>query len=136
MCGVSDIPDWTWCEGGLPYLWGAADPATLDLMWTKSPISHVNNVTAPVYLMIGGNSLLFTNTCRLNAFSIPGRAHDDAFILIVFSLAGKNDLRVPPSQGYEYYHALKVALPCLFFFFNFLHFFRENEYELLSLGFG
>jgi len=54
-------------------LWGAADPATLDLMWTKSPISHVNNVTAPVYLMIG-----------------------------------KNDLRVPPSQGYEYYHALKA----------------------------
>jgi len=73
MCGVTDIPDWTWCEGGLPYLWGAADPATLDLMWTKSPISHVNNVTAPVYLMIG-----------------------------------KNDLRVPPSQGYEYYHALKA----------------------------
>jgi len=73
MCGVTDIPDWTWNEGGLPYLWGAADPATMDLMWNKSPISHVGNVTAPVFLMIG-----------------------------------KNDLRVPPSQGYEYYHALKA----------------------------
>ena len=60
MCGVTDIPDWDWCEGGLPYLWGAADPPTLDLMWTKSPISHVNNVTAPVFLMIGRDSLLFS----------------------------------------------------------------------------
>ena len=59
MCGVTDIPDWTWNEGGLPYQWGAADPATMDLMWNKSPISHVGNVTAPVFLMIGGLSLLF-----------------------------------------------------------------------------
>ena len=89
MCGVTDIPDWTWCEGGLPYLWGAADPATLDLMWTKSPISHVNNVTAPVYLMIGGNSLLFTNTC-LNTYLIPGRASDSAFNLNCF-LSGRQE---------------------------------------------
>ena len=25
-------------------------------------------------------------------------------------IAGKNDLRVPPSQGYEFYHALKVGI--------------------------
>ena len=72
MCGVTDIPDWTWCEGGLPYLWAAADPPTLDLMWTKSPISHVNNVTAPVYLMIGRDSLLFTNNRFWSFSSLPG----------------------------------------------------------------
>ena len=33
-----------------------------------------------------------------------------AFILIVFSLAGKNDLRVPLSQVYEYCHTLKKDL--------------------------
>jgi acylaminoacyl-peptidase len=73
MCGVSDIPDWTWNEVGLPYTWDAASPATLDDMWAKSPIRHVGAVTARVFLMIG-----------------------------------KNDLRVPPSQSYEYYHALKA----------------------------
>ena len=80
MCGITDIPDWTWCEGGLPYLWGAADPPTLDLMWSKSPISHVNNVTAPVYLMIGGDSLLFTK----NSLSVfPG----EPMLMLSFKLS-------------------------------------------------
>ena len=26
----------------------------------------------------------------------------------IYLMIGKNDLRVPPSQGYEYYHALKA----------------------------
>ena len=39
---------------------------------------------------------------------MAGRAHD-TYGLTCLNLPGKNDLRVPPSQGYEYYHALKVA---------------------------
>eukprot|EP00092_Neocalanus_flemingeri_P040427 GFUD01044028.1.p1 GENE.GFUD01044028.1~~GFUD01044028.1.p1 ORF type:complete len:711 (-),score=264.14 GFUD01044028.1:62-2194(-) len=73
MAGVTDIPDWTWNESGLSYPWLNASSDTLTNMYSKSPISHVEKVTAPVFLMIG-----------------------------------KNDLRVPPSQGYEYYHALKA----------------------------
>ena len=53
MCGVSDIPDWCWNEAGLPYTWLPADPVLLDTMWRKSPVSHVEEVTAPVFLMIG-----------------------------------------------------------------------------------
>ena len=76
MCGVTDIPDWDWNEGGLPYMWAAADPATLDLMWSKSPISHVGNVTAPVYLMIGGKSFCFLLITVIVVFLLlPGRAH-------------------------------------------------------------
>jgi len=73
MSGVTDIPDWTWVEGGKSYPWTHATPEILTEMWNKSPIAHIEKVTAPVFLMIG-----------------------------------KNDLRVPPSQGYEYYHTLKA----------------------------
>jgi len=73
MAGVTDIPDWTWNESGLSFQWLNATQDTLTDMYKKSPISYVEKVTAPVFLMIG-----------------------------------KNDLRVPPSQGYEYYHALKA----------------------------
>jgi len=73
MSGITDIPDWTWNESGISYSWQGPAPNTMASMYNMSPISHVENVTAPVFLMIG-----------------------------------KNDLRVPPSQGYEYYHALKA----------------------------
>ena len=39
---------------------------------------------------------------------MAGRALDTDNGLTCLNLPGKNDLRVPPSQGYEYYHALKV----------------------------
>ena len=53
---------------------------------------------------------------------MPGRAHD-AYIygLTCLNLPGKNDLRVPPSQGYEYYHALKVAFMSTTFSFQLFH---------------
>jgi len=73
MSGISDIPDWTWNESGFSYSWQAPTPDTMTSMYNMSPISHVKNVTAPVFLMIG-----------------------------------KNDLRVPPSQGYEFYHTMKA----------------------------
>jgi len=73
MVGPTDIPDWTWVEGGHGYTWTTATPEIMTSMWNKSPISHIDKIKAPIFLMIG-----------------------------------KNDLRVPPSQGYEYYHALKA----------------------------
>ena len=30
-------------------------------------------------------------------------------MLNILNFKGKNDLRVPPSQGYEFYHSLKVT---------------------------
>jgi len=73
MAGSTDIPDWTYNEAGLGFPWSPAEPGAMATMWTCSPVSHVQHVTAPIFLMIG-----------------------------------KNDLRVPPSQGYEFYHALKA----------------------------
>jgi len=73
MSGITDIPDWTWNESGFSYSWQAPTPDTMTSMYNMSPISHVKNVTAPVFLMIG-----------------------------------KNDLRVPPSQGFEFYHTMKA----------------------------
>merc|ERR1719278_1119343 len=73
MAGITDIPDWTDNEAGLSYDWANPTSQTYDTMFSMSPISHIDHVKAPVFLMIG-----------------------------------KNDLRVPPSQGLEYYHALKA----------------------------
>jgi hypothetical protein len=53
MAGVTDIPDWTANEVGLEYGWLNAGPAAYQTMWDRSPIAHVDNVTAPVFLMIG-----------------------------------------------------------------------------------
>ena len=35
-------------------------------------------------------------------------AHSGNVKAAIYLMIGKNDLRVPPSQGYEYYHALKA----------------------------
>uniref|UniRef100_A0A0A9XJL5 Acylamino-acid-releasing enzyme n=2 Tax=Lygus hesperus TaxID=30085 RepID=A0A0A9XJL5_LYGHE len=71
---ISDIPDWAMVESGLEYSPTAElDGKTFDMMKKMSPISHINNVTAPTLLLIG-----------------------------------KSDLRVPPTQGINYYHALKA----------------------------
>jgi hypothetical protein len=53
MAGVTDIPDWTANEVGLEYGWLNAGPAAYQTMWDRSPIAHVDSVTAPVFLMIG-----------------------------------------------------------------------------------
>ena len=73
MATVTDIPDWSFNEAGLSYNYQSPSAEHMKEMFTKSPISHVQNVIAPIFLMVG-----------------------------------KKDLRVPPSQGYEYYHALKA----------------------------
>lgn len=73
MATVSDIPDWCFNESGLKFTYQSPTPEMMAKMYEKSPISHVRNVKASIYLMIG-----------------------------------REDLRVPPSQGYEYYYALKA----------------------------
>lgn len=73
MSTVSDIGDWTFNESGLGFNFKSPTPDQMKKMFEMSPISHVANVKAAVYLMIG-----------------------------------KDDLRVPPSQGREYFHNLKA----------------------------
>ena len=73
LVGVSDIPDWSFNEAGLKYNYLHPTPEQLATMWDKSPIKHIENIKAPILLLIG-----------------------------------KNDLRVNPTQGYEFYHSLKA----------------------------
>ncbi|XP_074952587.1 acylamino-acid-releasing enzyme isoform X3 [Phalacrocorax aristotelis] len=74
MVSATDIPDWCLTETGLPYTPNTLpDPAQWTEMLCKSPIHYVNQVRAPVLLMLG-----------------------------------EDDRRVPPTQGLEYYRALKA----------------------------
>ena len=103
MAGVTDISDWTWNESGISYNWLHPTPETLTSMWNKSPISHIDSVKAPIFLMIGIKFFCiivkFINQF-INSFKL----------LNILDFKGKNDLRVPPSQGYEFYHSLKVNI--------------------------
>ena len=53
MAGSTDIPDWTLHEAGLAYTWQENAPENLTVMFNKSPISNVDKVIAPIFLMIG-----------------------------------------------------------------------------------
>jgi len=77
MVTHTDIPDWCYVEGmGIgSYDWKefrGPKRDELGLMWDKSPIAHIDKVTAPTLVALG-----------------------------------MADKRVPPSQGIEYYHALR-----------------------------
>ena len=58
MAGITDIPDWTWNESGVSYTWSHPTPDTLAQTFAMSPISHIDNVVAPVLLMIGLYSIV------------------------------------------------------------------------------
>ena len=70
---ITDIPTWNFNENGKSYLYRSPNPDLTREMVLNSPINHVENVEAPVLLLIGSK-----------------------------------DLRVVPSQGYEYYYNLKA----------------------------
>lgn len=56
MVGTTDIPDWCYMEAGLTYNFtGMNLPSITEIekMHTASPVSHINNVTAPVLLCLG-----------------------------------------------------------------------------------
>ena len=58
MMMVTDIPDWTFVESGLPYQQGTIPtPEILSEMVKKSPVSHLKNVKAPVLLLVGGKDM-------------------------------------------------------------------------------
>jgi len=57
MCEVTDIPDWTFNERGAQYAWLHPDPSTLQEMWIRSPIAHIENIKAPIFLMVGAVDL-------------------------------------------------------------------------------
>ncbi|NXP70692.1 ACPH enzyme, partial [Ramphastos sulfuratus] len=54
MVTATDIPDWCLTETGLPYVPDAPpDPAQWTEMLNKSPMRYINQVRAPVLLMLG-----------------------------------------------------------------------------------
>ena len=44
MSDVTDIPDWTLNEAGLPYTWTSPNPEQMEIMWKASPIAHIQNI--------------------------------------------------------------------------------------------
>ena len=63
---------------------------------------------------------------------MAGRALDTDNGLTCLNLPGKNDLRVPPSQGYEYYHALKVEFISTTFPFQLFHDHHFPNYFMIT----
>lgn len=93
MVTTSDIPDWCWVEAcgldscgprGVAGTPGGPTLAALSRMWAASPLRFVTEAAAA--------------GCDAGG---PRAA--------VLLLLGLKDRRVPPSQGLEYYHALRAA---------------------------
>ncbi|GIX71146.1 acylamino-acid-releasing enzyme [Caerostris darwini] len=60
MMGISDIPDWTWVEGGCGdnfEMSTVATPDNLKTMWERSPIKYLENVHSPTLLLLGTKDL-------------------------------------------------------------------------------
>ena len=58
MAPITDIPDWTSNEAGFPFQFAESafkNPELVSKMYTSSPIAHIENVKAAIYLMIGKN---------------------------------------------------------------------------------
>lgn len=86
----TDIPDWYYAEFGLPY------PLASSLSATESPSDESpalpQIMTAETFARIHNASPI---------------VHVGAVRASVLLLVGTSDLRVAPTQGIEYYHALK-----------------------------
>ncbi|KAM8829817.1 acylamino-acid-releasing enzyme isoform 3-T3 [Synchiropus picturatus] len=55
LVGTSDIVDWRYTSVGLPYSYSQTPTAeALAIMLERSPITHVDQISAPVLLMLGG----------------------------------------------------------------------------------
>ncbi|ESO99718.1 hypothetical protein LOTGIDRAFT_201138 [Lottia gigantea] len=58
MTGVTDIPDWVYVESGFDYNHSCLlNPSYSEEMWKRSPIRYVDQVKAPLLLMIGKDDL-------------------------------------------------------------------------------
>ena len=66
MAGSTDIPDWTYNEAGLGFPWSPAGPGAMETMWSSSPVSHLQHVTAPIFLMIGAQPYLALVTIAIH----------------------------------------------------------------------
>jgi len=71
MTGITDIPDWCYCESGLPYD-TARIPSSNDYakMFSMSPIAHVQNVRTPLLLLLGAADLRVPNSQALDYIRI------------------------------------------------------------------
>jgi dipeptidyl aminopeptidase/acylaminoacyl peptidase len=60
MVGVTDIPDWSYCESGLDYdvyHLPTPTPSAMTAMLEKSPIRYIDQVKCPVLMLIGAKDL-------------------------------------------------------------------------------
>ena len=87
MISSTDIPDWCWAEGlGCPRrMEPALDAEKLVALFNASPIAHVRHLSA------------------------MERGGDGAKGTPILLLLGLKDRRVPPSQGLEWWHALRAG---------------------------
>ncbi|GLB44407.1 putative alpha beta-hydrolase [Lyophyllum shimeji] len=91
---TSDIPDWYYAEFGLPYPLYSSPSAAESESGTQFPQTS----TKPPIM----TPEVFERLHRASPI-----AHVDAVRAAVLLLVGTSDLRVAPTQGIEYYHALK-----------------------------
>ena len=95
MPGVSDIPDWCFNEAGMNYDYqppGLIQSCVFSLRFVR-PTFFISQ-TDPEQMRV--------------MYEKSPIAHVKKVKTPVMLNIGKVDLRVPPSQGYEYYHALKA----------------------------
>jgi len=91
---MSDITDWYYAEFGIPYpLYSSPSAAELESESLRPSTSTKTPIMTPEIFE------------RLHCASPI--AHVDAVRAGVLLLVGASDLRVAPTQGIEYYHALK-----------------------------
>lgn len=71
MAGITDIPDWTYNESGAEYDWKNPTSQTYDIMYSMSPIKHIDSVLAPIFLMIGITNLEVLPAESCDSLSCP-----------------------------------------------------------------
>ena len=94
MLFSTDIPDWIICEGFGRYEFDfktTGNPSLYDELFKRSPMSHIDKVIQYLYL----------NGIRCKLFWKIQQVKTPTLLMI-----GNVDLRVPPTQGKQYYKAL------------------------------
>ena len=103
MATITDIPDWTFVEGGESYNYRSPG-------MTINILSHKINYEVPLWF----NERLIQPPfpqgpdVMKRLYNCSPIAHVEKVKAAVYLMVGKNDLRVPPSQPYEYYRNLKA----------------------------
>jgi acylaminoacyl-peptidase len=95
----SDIPDWYFSEFGIEYPLSSSSP-DIDKVSSSSPDIDKSSALPPPPLV---SSKIYTELLSASPIS-----HVDSIKTPVLLLIGSADRRVAPSQGVNFYHALKA----------------------------